>query len=318
MKRVLVAGGKNLVHTQAYRQLAALLALTVLSGCTLNGSEPNVETVSLYLNVEKNDEFVTGLNQDNFGLYEDGQALPFRLNAPEASASIALLIEYSQSSVFYLEEIEAAVQGFLEHAPEHNRYALATYDSNLAIHADFNKRTGKLREAYLQMGMPMSNEVSTYDAIYEMLDKVGGLPGRRILILVGSGVDTSSEHTLDEVKQKIEAENVTVFAVGLSSVLQTILDPYLESSGRLTLIQAQSFLKMLADKSGGSAWFPNDVNAFAAVMRGVMKSITMQYRIVYDTKARGSCKPSKLKVEAFSVVNHKREDFNVRVREGWR
>ena len=137
-------------------------------------------------------------------------------------------------------------------------------------------------------------------------------------MLVGSGVDTSSEHTLDEVRQKIEAENVTVFAAGLSSVLQTMLDPYLESPGRLTLIHARSFLKMLADKSGGFARFPNDVNAFSFLMREVMKSIMMQYRIVYDTKARGSGKLSKLKVEAFSVVNYKRDDFNVRVREGWR
>jgi hypothetical protein len=75
---------------------------------------------------------------------------------------------------------------------------------------------------------------------------------------------------------------------------------------------------MLADKSGGFARFPNDVAAFTSLMREVMKSITMQYRIVYDTKARGSGKPSKLKVEAFSVVNYKRDDLNVRVREGWR
>jgi hypothetical protein len=98
MKKVFVAGGKNHVHYQADRQLAALLALTVLSGCTLNGREPNFETVSLYLNIEKNDAFVTGLDEDNFRLHEDGQALPFRIDAPEAPASIALLVEYSQFS----------------------------------------------------------------------------------------------------------------------------------------------------------------------------------------------------------------------------
>jgi hypothetical protein len=45
MKKVFVAGGKNHVHYQADRQLAALVALTVLSGCTLNGREPNFEAV---------------------------------------------------------------------------------------------------------------------------------------------------------------------------------------------------------------------------------------------------------------------------------
>lgn len=44
----------------------------------------------------------------------------------------------------------------------------------------------------------------------------------------------------------------------------------------------------------------------------------MQYRIVYDTQACGSGKLRKLKIEAFRVINDNREDFDVRVREGWR
>jgi VWFA-related protein len=305
-------------HSQANWQLPVLLALAVLPGRPLNGVEPKGETVSIYLNVEKNDAFVTGLNQGNFMLYEEGQTLPFPLNTPEVPAYVALLVEHSQSSVLYVEEIEAAVQAFLKHAPEHNWYQLATYDRNLSIRADFTQHTGKLREAFLQVDSPMWNEVSTYDSIYEILDKLGRLPGRRVLIVVGSGVDTSSEHSLDEVRQKIEAENVTVFAAGLSSVLQMMLDPYLESSGRLTLFQAQAFLQMLADKSGGFARFPNHVDTFDDVMKGILRSIRMQYRIVYERKARRSCQFQKLKVEAFDIVNGKREDFKVFVREGWR
>lgn len=251
MKKAAVVKGKASAHYPAGWQLVPLIALTVFSGCPLNGREPNVVTASLYVNVGKNGAFVTGLNQGNFRLYENDRALPFWLSAPEAPASIALPVEYSLSSVLYLEEIEATVHEFLKHAPEHNQYALATYDRDMVIRADFTKQIGELRKAFARISIPMSNEISTYDAIYEMLDKVGRSPGRRILIVVGSGVDTSSEHSLDDVRKKIEAGNVTVFAVGLSSLLRAMLDPYLEGSGRLTLIRAQSFLKMLADKSGG-------------------------------------------------------------------
>lgn len=308
---------KDRTRFQATWQLALPLALAILFGLPLDGGEAKGKTVSIYLNVENNDAFVTGLDESNFLLYEKGKAVPFRIGTQEP-AHVALLVEHSLSSVFYLEEIEAAVQTFLTHAPGYNWYQLATYGRNLSIHTDFTSETSKLMEAFLQVDSPVWNELSSYDSIYEMLDKLGRLPGRHVLIVVGSGVDTSSEHSLDEVKQKLEAENVTVFAAGLSSVLQMKLDPFLESSARLTLVQAQAFLQMLASKSGGFARFPDHVNAFIDVMKGILPSISMQYRIVYETKARGSCRFQNLRVEAFDIVNGQREDFKVLVREGWR
>jgi hypothetical protein len=86
----------------------------------------------------------------------------------------------------------------------------------------------------------------------------------------------------------------------------------------MSLLLAQGFLKMLADKSGGFAWFPNHFNAFPDVMLGIMQSVATQYRLVYDTTVRGSGRFHKIKVEAFRIVNDKREDFKVLVREGWR
>jgi hypothetical protein len=49
-----------------------------------------------------------------------------------------------------------------------------------------------------------------------------------------------------------------------------------------------------------------------------MQSIATQYRLVYDAPAGSSGRFQKIKVEAFRVVNDKREDFTVLVREGWR
>jgi VWFA-related protein len=296
----------------------ALAVLALLWFAPSYGREPNKETVSVYVNVEKGDALVGGLAQGNFRLYEDGQPVPFRLEEPETPASIALLVEYSLSSGYYLDEIEAAIRGFLKSAPEDNWYALATFDRTVEVRADFTKQTGKIPEAFIQSPTPLWSEVNTYDAIYEMLDKLGRLPGRRILIVVGSGMDTFSEHTMDDVKKKIEAENVTVFCAGLGAALRTTVEPYLTTEARLTLIQAQSFLKMLADKSGGYAWAPNHFNAFPDVIQGAMQSISLQYRLVYDSKALRSGKFRKIKVEAFRVIDDKREDFKVRVRDGWR
>ena len=276
------------------------------------------ETVSLYVNVEKDGKLITGLQRGNFRLSEDGKAREFRLEKPEEPASIAFLVEYSASSVAFLEDIAYVFDGFQAHGVEGHWYALATYANTLEIHTDFTKQLGEITQTYAGLGNATWNEVNTYDAVYDMLDKMGRLPGRRILVVIGSGIDTFSERNMDDVKKKIEADNVTIFAAGLGSILRGAYQAYMSPSGQMQLVQAQAFLQMLASKSGGFAWFPTMSNAFHDVTEGILQSISTQYRIVYDTKIKGAGKFKKIKLEAFTVVNDKRQNFKVLVREGWR
>ena len=302
------------------RKVAAFATLLLLltGARSVQAADPEMETVSVYLNVERDGSLVTGLGEANFRFREDGRTRQFRLERPEEPASIAVLLEYSRSSGYYLDDLTAAVEGFHRYAPEGNWYALATFSRGLDITLDFTRQPGRIADAFARTGWPFSNEINTYDAVYGMLDRMSRLPGRKILIVVGSGLDTFSEHSLDDVKEKIESSNVTIFAAGTGSMLRTSQEPYLDAASRLTLFQAQAFLQMLAGKSGGFAWFPMHSQGFPDVMQGVMQSIAAQYRLVYDTTALGSGKFHKIKVEAFRVVNDKREDFKVLVREGWR
>jgi hypothetical protein len=86
----------------------------------------------------------------------------------------------------------------------------------------------------------------------------------------------------------------------------------------MTLLQAQAFPRMLAERSGGFAWFPNQFSAFPDVIPGTMESIETQYGLIYQSSIRQAGKFHKIKVEAFRIVDDKREDYRVLVRSGWR
>jgi VWFA-related protein len=312
-------------NTSASRSIIVLLAVAtaICISAPLSAREPAKipasEDVSLYLNVEmKGGKLITGLGRNNFRLYVDGKPGPFRLEKPEEPASIALLVEYSRSSGYYFNDLDAAMQGFLKHAPEGNWYALATYSQDLLVNADFTKMTGEIVDAYSGLGQPMWNEINTYDAVYEMRDKMSRLPGRRILIITGSGIDTFSEHNLDDVKKKLESVNVAIFVAGAASAFRGAMEGYLSDSARMSLLQARAFLQMLADFSGGFAWFPNQSQAIPSIMEGTMQSIACQYQLVYQSPRRVDGKFHKIKVEAFRLIDDKREDFKVLVRSGWR
>ncbi len=287
---------------------------------------PNAERSSgresqcpLYLTVEQGDKLVRGLGPGNFTLRQDDQAVPFRLAQPETPISVGLLVEDSRTAgYYYWNDLQASLQGFLNNAPDGNWYALASFAHEMRVNQDFTKELGLLRNAFANLGYGVWDESDTYDAGHEMLDNMGRLPGRKVLILVGSGIDSFSAHTLDDVQKKAEEVNVTVYSVALGSAFRGQYESYLGTEGRMNLLQARAFLQMLTDKTGGEAWFPNLEGAHPDVMKGIFQSLESQYRLMYQPNIPQDGKLHKIKVEAFTITDDKRKDFKVRVREGWR
>lgn len=273
---------------------------------------------SLYFTVEDGDKLIAGLTEKNFRLLEDGQPLSFKLVEPESPMLVTLLVEYSQTSGVYLNDIETALGEFMNAAPDGNWYSLATFSQELQIHVDFTKMKGEILAAYGGLGQPFWGEVNTYDAVFDTLEKLDLLPGRKVLILIGSGLNTLGSRTLDDVQKKMEAANVTVFALGAGSLLRGQYDPYLGTGARMELVQAEAFLNMLAKKSGGQAFFPRFETAYRDIVKGVMATLQFQYRLLYESRVRPDNRFHRLKLEAFQVIDDKRRDFSVRVREGWR
>ena len=132
---------------------------------------------------------------------------------------IAFLLEYGNNYIMFHEDLDV-MQAFMDKALDGNWYSLATFSPDLRVNVDFTKEKARLTQAYAQLGPPTWNETDTYDAVFSMLDKTSRLPGRRVLIVAGSGLDSFSGHTLDDVEKKLESADVTVYAVGLGSVLR--------------------------------------------------------------------------------------------------
>jgi len=294
--------------------MLALRFLTLLALAATAAEPP----ISLYLSVEDADQLVVGLGESNFRLYEDGRPVRFRLAEPENPILVTFLLEHSRSSWTYQSDIAAAIEAFLDAAPEGHWYSLVTFSHGSTVEVDFTRQKGELRAAYSALGAPMWQDIDTYDAVYDTLEKLEMLPGRRVLIFIGSGFDTLSARTLADVQKKIESVNVTIFAAGAGSSLRGIYEPYLGSTSRLNLIQAESFLNMLARKSGGQAWFPKFETAYRDIARAVFLTLQHQYRLVYESALPRDRKFHQIRVEAFRLSNDRRQDFKVRVREGWR
>lgn len=300
-------GNRRIFLRQA---LAALPLLSAARAQTLGQR-------SVYLTVEDGDRLITGLGEAQFRVYEDGQPVAFRLLEPEKPVLLTLMAEYSQASGLYLNDIVTAVRELLDAAPEGNWYSLATYSQEMQIVKDFTRMKGEILASFDELGQPFWGEVNTYDAVFEMLEKLEFLPGRKVIVLIGSGLNTLSRQTMPEVQKKAEAAALNIFVMGAGTLLRGQYDSYLDAASRMNLLQAEAFLNMLAKKTGGQAFFPRFEVAYRDIARTIFTMLDSQYRLHYESRAKPDNRFHRIKVEARDPRDGQKQ-YTVRVREGWR
>ena len=298
--------------------VAVAILVLMIAPIPSSARKPDNQGWPLYVNVEQDGKLVTGLTAANFRVFLDDHGQEFEVQPPDTPASIVLVVEYSRQSAPFLEEIRNALQGFLDHAPEDNWYALVTFDRETNIVVDFTKDKGEIRAGLMRLPEPMWNEINSYDAIKNILERTARLSGRRVIIFVGSGLDTLSRVSLDDVEKQLDAADVSIYSLGAGSALRTSYEPYLGISTKMDLMSARAFLTMLSDRTGGDAWFPNFEIGFHDAMEGVMQDLATQYKLVVKGAIPDDGRRHKIKVEAFTITNDKRKDFKVRVREAFR
>lgn len=272
---------------------------------------------SLYFTVEEGDRLITGLGEAQFRVFEDGQPAAFRLLEPERPVLVTALIEYSQTSGLYLNDIATAARELMDAAPEGNWYSLATYSQELQIVKDFTRMKGEILASFQELGQPFWGEVNTYDAVFEILEKLEFLPGRKVIVLIGSGLNTLSRQTMSEVQKKAEAAALNIFVMAAGTLLRGQYDAYLDQVSRMNLLQAEAFLNMLAKKTGGQAFFPKFETAYRDIARTIFTMLDSQYRLEYESRVKPDNRFHRLRVEARDPRDAGKQ-YTVRVREGWR
>ena len=173
----------------------------------------------------KDGQFVPGLKKEHFRVMEDGQ--PQRVtNFQQAEAPITavLLVEFAATNygTFIYDTLNASYT-FVNSLKPEDWVAVVAYDMRPEILVDFTQDKRALYGALGRLRIPGFSETNLFDALYDTLDRVDGLEGRKYVILVSSGCDSFSKLTYDKILKKVQAtQNVSIFAVGTGQALREI------------------------------------------------------------------------------------------------
>ncbi|MBI3483872.1 MAG: VWA domain-containing protein [Acidobacteria bacterium] len=243
---------------------------------------------------DNNGGFLNGLKRENFRVLEDGVPQTVTNFAPtDAPITMVLLIEFSRlgRGIFaYYSTVMA--QDFLRQLKPEDWIALVSYDLKTRIEVDFTRNKGEVERTLMSMYFPGFSEACLHDAVLETLDRLQDVKGKKSILILGTGLDTFSKKSLDDVLKRLRETDVTIYTVVAGKAYMEYLDARGAFNGtwgfidRMNLLQAENEMRTYASMTGGRSWAPRFEGEWPGIFSDVAASLRNQYSIGYTPSNR--------------------------------
>jgi VWFA-related protein len=259
----------------------------------------------------KNGQFVPGLKKDNFRLFEDGSEQQItNFNVAKAPITAVLLIEFASTNYRFIVDALQASYAFAGSLQKDDWIAVSYYDMLPHILVDFTQDKQAVYGALNQLRIPGFSETNVFDALYDTLDRLDRVEGKKYIILITTGVDTFSRLTLDKITKKIkDTKDVTIFPISVGFIARERAEARGGAAphgmgipvDRMDYLQADNEMRTFAAITGGRAYFPRFEAEYAEDFQDIGKDIRNQYSLSYhptNSKLDGTYRKLKVQVVA--------------------
>jgi Ca-activated chloride channel homolog len=239
---------------------------------------------------------VPNLTQKNFTILENGkpQTIASFHFASDLPISAGVLLDHSGSMDARMDGAKsAAVSFFRRILKKDDRAFISAFAMEASRSTPFVSEVATL-EAQVKAIPEAGGGTALYDAIITGLYRFRNVQGRKALIVITDGEDTTSRMTYSEMLAYARASRVPLYFIGIG---------FFMADGRM---------KALAAETGGMAYFVRHVRDLPETYRKLEDDLRSQYLISYQTES------SKTDTEYRTVeVKVDRPDANVRTIRGY-
>ncbi len=229
----------------------------------------------------KDGHFIPGLKKENFRVSEDGvpqQITAF--NQAQAPITVVMLIEFASNnySTAFLSDALHAAYAFTDGLKKDDWVGLIEYDLKPNILLDFTQDKTAVLRALSRLRVPGFSERNLFDALYDTLDRMDHVKGRKVVLVIGTGIDSFSKKSYDQVLKKIrQTEDVRIFTISTGRAFNEWFDAnYGRTTGgqirSLNYLQADSQMETFAKLTGGRWYNPRFQTEFADIFRDISDS----------------------------------------------
>jgi len=257
-------------------------------------SESNLVNIDAVV-TDQDGDIITDLKRENFRVLDDGQPQQITNFAPtEAPITIVILMEFSHRFGGYFGyKAKYWAYDFLRHLSQKDWVAFKTFDLKTHLIDDFTQDKNRVAQDISSLYFPDFSESNLFDAILETLDQLRDVRGRKSILVVATGFDTFSKHTLDQTYHVVKETDTTIFCVGMGEDL----DLTRPQGAGVGYLQAKNQMTTFANMTGGYAWFPRFQGEANDIFNSVAAFLRAQYTIAFSPSTPQDGRFHKLKVE---------------------
>jgi len=243
--------------------------------------------------------------KEHFKIWEDGVPQQIQsVTVSKAPITAVLLVEFASTNYNFMYDALNASYMFASNLQPQDWVAVVEFDMKDHILVDFTQDKQAIFGALNHLRIPGFRETNIFDAMYDTLDRLDRLPGRKELVVVASGRDTFSKLTLDQIYKKVKlTPNVTIYTISTGAAFLNWVSSVGAANPEISMqmmdyVQADNQMNTFAKMTGGHWYKPMLQGQLPEIFRDIAGSIRNQYTITYkptNTKQDGTYR--KLKVE---------------------
>ncbi|MEP6914038.1 MAG: VWA domain-containing protein [Acidobacteriota bacterium] len=224
------------------------------------------EAVLVPVIVTDHGNFVRGLKQQDFELFEDGVRQPIASLASESSPlDLVLAIDVSGSMEAALGEVKAAVKQLLSKLRPGDAATLLGFNDITFTVAE-REKDARVREQAVDL-LSSWGGTALYDATVRVLDLVSRDWGRKGVVIFSDGEDRNSLTSREAAMARVQASDAMLYTVGFG--------------GGATEPRLRSSLESYARATGGRPFFPRNTKELDGVFDEIVADLANQYVLSY-------------------------------------
>ena len=235
-------------------------------------------------------KFAEGLQRENFHVFDNGVEQPVTGFLSVDEPAQALMLIEAGPAVYLLEggHLQAA-HAFLDGLSPGDRVAVVKYaDAPQALidfTADKQSAAAALDNLRFNLGFGSLNLSAS---LSQVLDWLAPVSGKKTIVLLSTGVETSTTKQIQDFLQRVKTSDVRIMAVSLTGNLRNPpatgkkkTRPAAAALSAQQFAEADMLLRKIAESTGGLAYFPASSNELPAIFEQIAQIVRHEFSLAF-------------------------------------
>jgi len=221
--------------------------------------------------------FVTGLEKENFKIYEDKVEQEIvQFSSEDAPLSVGVVFDTSGSMGDKLKKSRQAVKQFLKTANPEDEFFLVQFNDRPEMSVPFTPDTEEIQNRLTFI--ESKGRTALLDGVYMAMNQMKkARNARKAILIISDGGDNSSRYTESEVKNAVRESDVQIYAIG-------IFEPVASRGRTPEEMSGPALLSEISEQTGGRHFAVDNLAELPDVAAKIGIELRNEYVLAYSPK----------------------------------